>query len=171
MFLSKIDFASPAYDQLLKLRQEVLLKPLGLEIDIKEISAEYQYQHYALYTPDMQLLAGAILNPERVINEEGEETAPPQKAEIQQVVVREDLQNQGIGQFLVDQIERAAVHQGIQHLSLLAIKDAVKFYQDLGYKKQGRMSKIHGHKHAKMQKKISLEDYSPVDSDDIFGEL
>jgi predicted GNAT family N-acyltransferase len=171
MFLTKIEFATPAYDELLTLRQEVLLKPLGISLDLEEITAEYAVQHYALYSNDFQLLGGAILNPDRILNEEGEETVPPQKAEIQQVVIRSDVQSQGAGHFMIDQLERAAVHQGIQELRLLAIADAVPFYQSLDYKKQGRMTKIHGHKHAKMLKKISLEDYTAVDSDEIFEDL
>lgn len=173
MFVSKIDFASPAYDELIHLRERLLYRPLGVELDVAELSKEYELQHYALYDNNIQLCGGAtskyILAKQK--EEEPEEEAKVERVEIQQIFVREDLQNKGLGKFIIDQIERLTAHQAIPIVQVVTIADAKPFYRSLGYKKQGKMTTLEGKKYATLIKKIALEDFEAVDNDSIFEDL
>jgi GNAT superfamily N-acetyltransferase len=172
MFVSKIDFASPAYDDLVQLRAELLYQPLGVELDVVELSKEYALQHYALFSNDFDLCGGATS--QYIYTEEGEDSEEEvkiEKVEIQQIFVRKDLQNKGLGKFIINQIERLTAHQEIPEVQVVAIAEAKPFFQSLGYRKQGRMTTLEGKKYATLSKKIAIEDFEAVDNDNIFEDL
>jgi N-acetylglutamate synthase-like GNAT family acetyltransferase len=118
-----IDFGTPEYDEVLALRYEILRKPLGLEYNISDLKLEYKNMHLAIYANDYQLLGSAMLS-----------LADETTAEMRQVAVRADVQGKGIGRALVTAFEQRAQSLGFTRIFLAARKEAVAFYEKLGYK-------------------------------------
>jgi len=143
MFTLLIDFGTPAYDEVVKLRDDILRKPLGLAFTPEYLAVEYDMLHLACYTDKHELLGCMILAPQ-------ENSA----IKMRQVAVREDCQGKGIGQFMVADSEVIAKEKGFTKMTLHARDTAVPFYQKLKYKKKGRAFTEVGIKHYKMEKAL-----------------
>ncbi len=127
MFVIEIEFGTPAYDEVLNLRDKILRKPLGLEFTTEEISEEYQQIHLACYNDAFNLLACLVL----VIKDEN-------TLKMRQVAVDESQQKKGIGQFLVKESEKWAIENGYIKMVLNARDTAVPFYKKMDYEKHGK---------------------------------
>ncbi len=143
MFTLLIDFGTPAYDDTVKLRDDILRKPLGLEFTPEYLAVEHDMMHLACYNEQHHLLACLILAPQ----ENGE-------IKMRQVAVREDCQRKGIGQLMVADSENIAREKGFTKMTMHARDTAVPFYQKLNYKKKGRAFTEVGIKHYKMEKEL-----------------
>ncbi len=138
-----IDFGSPACDELLRLRDQILRKPLGLEFTAEDIAEEYKDIHLVCYDLAMNMKGGLLLSPK----DKGQ-------IKMRQVAVSEDIQRQGIGALLVEKSEEIALEQGFKKMVLSARDTAVPFYKKLGYKKVGAAFEEVGIKHFKMEKTL-----------------
>ncbi len=143
MFTLLIDFGTPAYDEVVKLRDDILRKPLGLAFTPEYLAAEYDMFHLACYTDKHELIGCLILAPQE-----------NNDIKMRQVAVHEDCQGKGIGQFMVADSERIAKEKGFTKMTLHARDTAVPFYLKLKYKKKGRAFKEVGIKHYKMEKEL-----------------
>lgn len=125
--ISLIEHGSLQYEEAVKLRFQVLRKPLGLEFTQEQLLAEKQYYHIA-YFEDGLLKAYLMLVPET----DG-------KIKMKQVAVAFDEQGKGIGRELVFASEQFAKQKGFSLMYCHARDTAVPFYKKSGYKVVGDM--------------------------------
>ena len=138
-----IDFGTPEYDETVRLRDQVLRKPLGLEFTAEQLAKEYDSWHLVATDANGNLLACLVLVPQ----EAG-------AIKMRQVAVRPDVQGRGVGAALVKVSEQLAHDKGFQEMVLHARDTAVSFYQKLGYSIDGAQFTEVGIPHFKMQKKL-----------------
>lgn len=143
VFYNEIEFATPQYDAAIRLRDEVLRKPLGLAFTEEQLAGEYDSWHLGAYNIDLDILACLVIKP---LDED--------IAKIRQVAVRPDLHKKGIGTKLSRFAESYVQQKGFKKVELNARKEAVDFYKRLGYKVQGKMFEEIGIPHYKMVKKL-----------------
>ena len=117
---NEILFGTPDFDEALKLRYEVLRKPLDMDFVAEDIAKEY-IEHCCIATHNARIV-GVIQ-----LKIEGD------KAKMRQVAVDPSLQNQGIGQGLVDYVEKRARELGCSSIFCHARDTAVPFYLKLNY--------------------------------------
>ncbi|MDB5206593.1 MAG: family N-acetyltransferase [Flavisolibacter sp.] len=125
MALKIIDWGSDDYDKVLKLREEVLRKPLGLHFSDEELQKEKANIHMGAYEDDRMLGCCMLV-------QEDEETV-----RLRQMAVVNDVQGKGIGRALMQFAETLARDRGYNKITMHARKNAVGFYEKLGYKKRG----------------------------------
>jgi predicted GNAT family N-acyltransferase len=146
MNILKIDFATPEYDETIRLRYKILREPLDLDFTEEQLAAEYADIHLAAYTEAWILRGCLVLTPktEKVLK-------------MRQVAVDSAFQKQGVGQLLVKASEDFALQNGFEMIELNARDTAIPFYEKLNYQKEGEMFKEVGIEHFKMVKSISYE--------------
>ena len=125
MALKIIDYGTKEYEQVLKLRDEILRKPLGLNFSQEELEKERNNMHMAAYEDD-QMLGCCMLVEE-----------DPQTVRLRQMAVVDDVQGKGIGRALMQFAENLARDRGYKRITMHARKNAVGFYEKMGYKKFG----------------------------------
>jgi len=144
LYTNTIDYGTPAFDEFLSLRNEVLRKPLGLEFYAEDISQEYKLIHFCCYSDNNELLAGLVFQP----NSETE-------IKMRQVAVSPKVQKQGVGTFLVKASEKLARQLGYETIVLSARLTAVPFYTRLDYDTISEVYQEVGIDHKKMKKDLS----------------
>ncbi len=117
-----IEFGTPEYDEAIRLRYEVLRRPLGLGFTAAALAAEYSDYHLGYY--DVQAILRGIL----VLTPDGESIV-----KMRQVAVDTAFQRQGIGNQLVAFSEVFAKSKGFTKIVLHAREIAVPFYEKSGY--------------------------------------
>lgn len=110
---------------MVKLRDDVLRKPLGLYFTEDELESEKQNLLMGAYE-DEQMLGCCML-----VEEE------PQTVRLRQMAVLNDLQGKGIGKALMQFAENLARDRGYRRITMHARKNAIGFYEKMGYKKIG----------------------------------
>ena len=143
MFTLEVPFASPAYDETVRLRDDILRKPLGLSFTAEDLALEFDSIHLACYDNHWNLMACLVM------------VWKGEDLKMRQVAVGEAFQRRGIGQFLVAESERVALEYGALKLVLNARETAVPFYQKLAYSTDGDRFEEVGIPHFKMYKKLS----------------
>ena len=124
---SLIDFGTPAYDETVRLRRDILRIPLGLEFYAEDLALEYDQYHLAGYDASGELVACL-----------GLKSLPKYEIKMRQVAVRETFQNKGIGQLMVNASEDLVRKIGFKKMVLHARITAVPFYKKLNYKTSGK---------------------------------
>lgn len=137
-----IEYASKDYDDVIKLRYEILRKPLNLHFTAEQLAAEKDYFHLG-YFKDEKLIACLMLVPE----ENG-------KMKMKQVAVENEWQGKGIGAKLVSAAEKFASEKGFSIMYCHARDTAVPFYKKLNYKRVGEMFEEVSIPHWEMEKGI-----------------
>ncbi|MBD0297721.1 MAG: GNAT family N-acetyltransferase [Flavisolibacter sp.] len=125
MALKIIDHGSPEYQQMLKLRDEILRKPLGLTFSDEELAREKDNLLIAAYEDD-QMIGCCMLVEE-----------DPEAVRLRQMAVLNDLQGKGLGRALMNFAENLARDRGYKKITMHARKNAVGFYEKMGYKRKG----------------------------------
>lgn len=125
MALKIIDYGTAEYEQMLKLRDVVLRKPLGIHFSDDELEAEKSNLLIAAYE-DKQMTGCCMLV------EEGAQTV-----RLRQMAVLKDLQGKGLGKALMTFAENLARDRGYKRITMHARKNAVGFYEKMGYKQIG----------------------------------
>ncbi|MEO6039048.1 MAG: GNAT family N-acetyltransferase [Saprospiraceae bacterium] len=120
--IHQIEFASPEYDEAVRLRYAILRQPLGLDFSAEQLAAEYAQLHLAAYDAAGRLVGYLNLTP---IDE--------QTMQMRQVAIAAGQQGQGIGTELVAHSEGLAKRLGIRRFILHARETAVHFYERLDY--------------------------------------
>lgn len=136
-------YGSPEYDDMVRLRYEVLRQPLGLEFSPEELASEYDQNHLGLYSADWELYGCLVLKP---LN--------PYQVKMRQVAIRSDLQNRGLGKWLILQSELYAKSLGFQQIECHARESAIPFYLKLGYTITSEEFIEVGLPHKKMEKRL-----------------
>lgn len=125
MALKIIDYGTAEYDQMVRLRDEILRKPLGLTFSKEELEKEKNNLLIVAYEDERMLGCCMLL-------EEGIQTV-----RLRQMAVMNDLQGKGIGKALMQFAENIARDRGYKKITMHARKDASGFYEKMGYRRQG----------------------------------
>jgi predicted GNAT family N-acyltransferase len=142
MALKILDYGSPEYAQMVKLREDVLRKPLGLFFSPEELTQEKEHMMIGAFDDD-QMLGCCMLVEEK-----------QQVARLRQMAVLNDLQGKGIGRALMTFAENLARDRGFKHITMHARKHAIGFYEKMGYQVQGDEFTEVTLPHFVMQKKL-----------------
>ena len=121
MPLKIIDHDSNEYHQMIRLRDEILRKPLGLYFDPEELNKEREDVLIGAFEED-KLIGCCLLT--RFNNT---------TCRLRQMAVSSNLQQKGIGATLMNFAENVAREKGYETLMMHARKSAVGFYQKCGY--------------------------------------
>lgn len=122
MALKIIEHGSPEYRLMVKLRDDILRKPLGLTFAPDELEHEKENILIGAFDDD-DILGCCMLVEEN-----------PVTVRLRQMAVLNDLQGKGIGRALMTFAENIARDRGYQILSMHARKNATGFYEKMGYK-------------------------------------
>ncbi len=143
MLVKIVQKDSKEYLEALSLRFDILRKPLGLSYAQGDLDVEKDDIHFVALKNN-QVVGCLILRP-----------LSTSLFKMRQVAVHSDYQKLGIGQALVAACEEYASIQGILMIELSARKDAVPFYQRLGYLITGETYIEVTLPHQKMEKHLS----------------
>ncbi len=122
MALKIIDHGTFEYRQMVKLRDDILRKPLGLGFTPEELEQEKTNMLIAAFE-DEDILGCCMLVEES-----------PGTVRLRQMAVLNDLQGKGIGRALMNFAENLARDMGYKVLAMHARKNATGFYEKMGYK-------------------------------------
>lgn len=125
MALKIIDYGTAEYRQMVKLRDDLLRKPLGLVFTPQELESEKENMLIAAFEEE-QMLGCCMLVEEK-----------PDTVRLRQMAVLNDLQGKGIGRALMNFAENIARDQGYKTISMHARKNVVGFYERMDYKVVG----------------------------------
>jgi GNAT superfamily N-acetyltransferase len=125
MALKIIDHGTIEYHQMVKLRDDILRKPLGLGFTPEELEGEKDNMLIAAFE-DEDILGCCMLVEEKA-----------DTVRLRQMAVLNDLQGKGIGRALMNFAENIARDRGYKTLTMHARINAVGFYEKMGYKTVG----------------------------------
>ena len=122
MALKIIDYGTGEYRQMIKLRDEILRKPLGLCISDDEQEKEKNNTFIGAFEDDNML--GCCMLVEK----------DPATLRLRQVAVMNDIQGKGIGRALTYFAENLARDRGYRKVYMHARKSVVGFFEKMGYR-------------------------------------
>lgn len=125
VIVKEIEFASPAYEQSLVLREQELRLPLGLTLSPSDTGEDASQWHFALYE-DEKMLACVVIKPMHLAH-----------VKLRQMAVDNAFQGQGLGALLIKEIKLILADRHIRSIELHARESALGFYQKLNFKSQG----------------------------------
>ncbi len=125
MALKIIDYGSPEYQQMIKLRDIILRKPLGLSFTPEELEKEKDNMLIGAFE-DERMLGCCMLVEEQ-----------PDIVRLRQIAVLNDLQGKGIGRALMNFAENIARDRGYKIIRMHARSNAANFFEKVGYKIKG----------------------------------
>ena len=125
MALKIIDYGSPEYHQMVKLRDAILRKPLGLTFTPDDLEKEKDNILIAAFEED-RMLGCCMLVEEN-----------PSVVRLRQMAVLYDLQGKGIGRALMNFAENLARDRGYKKVVMHARDNSIGFYEKVGYKIKG----------------------------------
>ncbi|MFT5885595.1 MAG: putative GNAT family N-acyltransferase [Arcticibacterium sp.] len=137
-----IDTENSLYQNELQLRNEVLRKPIGLNIEDEDLNDELNQIHFvALLNSE---LVGVVLM--KVVGKTGK---------LRQMAVESEIQGKQIGRQLVKALELHAQIINLDEIKLHARHYALGFYEKLGYQKTSKPAfEEVGMQHYEMAKKL-----------------
>ncbi len=122
MPLKLIDHGSKEYQQMIDLRLELLRKPLGLRFSDEEL--EKEKKDFLIGFFEEKKLEGCCMLTETA----------PKTLRLRQMAVISGLQGKGIGRSIMQFAENVARDMGYKKMNMHARKNAIGFYEKLGYK-------------------------------------
>jgi ribosomal protein S18 acetylase RimI-like enzyme len=125
MALKIIDHGTKEYLQMVKLRDDMLRRPLGLGFTSEELEEEKEHLLIGAFEDDSML--GCCMLVEEA----------PGIIRLRQMAVLNDLQGKGIGRALMQFAENLARDRGYKVLTMHARKNAIGFYEKMGYQVKG----------------------------------
>lgn len=125
MALKIIDHGSKEYQQMIKLRDDILRKPLGLTFTDEELELEKENLLIGAFE-DGNILGCCMLVEEN-----------PGIVKLRQMAVLNAVQGKGVGRALMQFAENLARDHGYKLLTMHARKNAIGFYEKMGYRVNG----------------------------------
>ena len=125
MALKILDHGSLEYRQMVKLRDDMLRKPLGLVFSPEELEKEKDNMLIAAFEEE-DILGCCMLVEENLTT-----------VRLRQMAVLNDLQGKGIGRALMSFAENIARDRGYKVISMHARKNTIGFYEKMGYNVAG----------------------------------
>ena len=144
MYVSKIPFATPEYDEAVYLRDLLLRKPLDKTLNIIGVRHEYKQITFGAYDLLDQLLGVVMLKPKSGTT-----------VQLRQMAVSEQQQGRGVGRTLVTAAIRYAQKSGFDRITCHARSNVVGFYEKLGFMKKGEPFEELGIEHREMYKLLT----------------
>lgn len=140
----EIEHGSPEWYEAVRLRENILRKPLGQTFSSEELNEEKRHYQIVGYL-NKKLIATAVLVPERG------------SLKMQRVVVRESQRNFNIGSQMVAFCEKLAIERNYSIIYCHARDSAVRFYLKNDYQSEGDYFDEDGIPHLKMSKKLTSQ--------------
>jgi GNAT superfamily N-acetyltransferase len=125
MALKIIDHGSKDYQKMVEMRLAILRKPLGLDFSAEELAREKDDILIGCF--EEEKLEGCCMLTKTA----------PQTVKLRQMAVTSGLQGKGIGRVLLNFAENVARDKGYRKMTMHARKNALGFYEKLGYKVVG----------------------------------
>ena len=122
MTFREISFGSADYRQECALRQEILRRPLGLNLYDEDLEKERSQRHFGLFDADGALVGCVVVLP-----------LSPREAKIRQMAIAQRCQGQDHGRRMIGELETRLAAKGFTRLVLHARATATGFYEKLGY--------------------------------------
>ena len=122
MALKIIDYGTPEYRQMVKMRDDILRKPLGVSFTEEELAAEKDNMLVAAFEDDEMLGCCMIVE------------NSSEKAQLRQMAVLNNLQGKGVGRALILFAENLARDHGYKTMCMHARKNTISFFEKMGYK-------------------------------------
>ncbi len=123
--IKEVPFSSDEYKEILKLRYEILRRPLGLEVSAKDVATDDKEFHIAAFD-DGKIIGCVVLRP---INSD--------IIKLRQMAVSDACQGKGVGAKIVKYAEELAASRGFKTMETHARTVAQGFYEKLGYVAEG----------------------------------
>lgn len=142
MALKIIDYGTADYQKMVKMRDEILRKPLGQSFSNAELEEEKKNLLIGAFEDDEMLGCCMIVEND------------PAKAQLRQIAVLNNLQGKGIGRALVLFAENLARDHGYKKMCMDARKNTVHFFEKMGYKVTGDEFVKLTIPHLKMEKEL-----------------
>lgn len=142
MPLKQIDHGSKEYEQMVKLRFEILRKPLHLDFSKEELEREKNDILIAAFEDDKMLGCCLLTKVDKHC------------VRLRQMAVQNNLQGKGIGATLMNFAENVARDAGYKKIIMHARKTAIGFYEKLGYSVTGKEFTEISIPHVLMEKKL-----------------
>ncbi len=121
MALKIIEFGSPEYRQMVKMREEILRKPLGLGFSDEELENERDNIFIGAFEDDLMLGCCMIVK------------LDASKVRLRQMAVLNTLQGKGIGRAIIQFAENIARDHGYRVMTMHARKNTIPFFEKMGY--------------------------------------
>ena len=144
MMMTSIGFDSPHYWSAVKLRDEVLRKPLGLALDAADIAADAAAHHFCTLSSTQVVACASLFSLDK------------ETVRLRQMAVTAGLQRQNVGSQLLIYVEGWAREHGIATIVLHARLPAVPFYERHGYASEGEVFEEVTIAHRLMRKRVGL---------------
>ena len=141
---SLIEYGSAEYLGMVKLRDEVLRRPLGLTFSEEDLKKEIHDILIAAFA-DTRMVACCILTPQK------ENTI-----QLRQMAVDETFRNRNVGLRLLQYAEQMACREGFSTIFMHAREVALGFYKRAGYEVFGDSFEEIGLPHYLMRKKLTV---------------
>lgn len=125
MGLKQIDHGTKEYQQMVKLRMQILRQPLGLSFTNEELDKEKDNILIAAFDED-EMLGCCMLT--KIDN---------QTLQLRQMAVNNNLQGKGIGASIMSFAETLSRDRGYKKLIMHARNTAIGFYEKFGFKVRG----------------------------------
>lgn len=116
---------SKDYWSLVKLRSEILRKPLGLEFSKEELTLENNQLHFGIFEGNEALACMSLVLEEN------------KQVKMRQVAVAASAQGKALGSFLLKKCEEYAKDQGYEIMHCNARATAIHFYLKNNYQIRG----------------------------------
>jgi ribosomal protein S18 acetylase RimI-like enzyme len=125
MALKIIDHGTKEYKQMVQLRNDILRKPLGLNLTAEELEKEKEEILIGAFEEEKMLGCCMLI------------TMDPITVRLRQMAVLNNQQGKGIGRALMQFAENIARDRGFRKITMHARKTAIGFYEKLGYAVNG----------------------------------
>lgn len=143
LVVTTITAQSPEYAEVFALRDELLRRPIGMELKNDDLSRDY-IDTFVVGKSDGKVVACLML---QELNKD--------VVQLRQMAVYTSFQGKGIGRQLVVWAEVYAAGKGFRKIELHARKTAIGFYESIGYSvTSGEFTEV-GIPHVMMEKAIS----------------
>jgi N-acetylglutamate synthase-like GNAT family acetyltransferase len=142
MPLKQIDHGTKEYEQMIKLRFEILRKPLHLDFSKEELEKEKNDILIGAFEDDKMLGCCLLTKVDKHC------------VRLRQMAVQNNVQRKGIGASLMNFAENVAHDAGYRKIIMHARKTAIGFYEKLGYTVTGKEFTEISIPHVVMEKKL-----------------
>lgn len=140
----EITFGSEDYRQACELRDEVLWKPLGINLFLADLKSEVDQMHFGWFDEEGNIMACVIAVRQSTSG-----------VKIRQMACSEKHRGCGVGRQLLERVEAAMLERGFDQIFMHARATALGFYEKLGYAKVGDEFIEVGIPHFRMEKCLS----------------
>lgn len=152
--LKIIPFQSSEYEASLKLREQILRKPLGLTLNKNDLVDDCQQYHLGAFCDRHEIEPFCDRSQSKLIGCVVFKPLNQEKIKLRQMAIRSEYQRKGIGSQIIRYGEEIVTSKGFSKIEMHARYSAKKFYEKLGYKTKGETFIEVGIPHIFMEKKL-----------------